>query len=59
MESGTALATFLSNIGEVTTNVTGMFGDVLSLFCSEPILLIPTAIFIVGAVIGLVKRLIG
>ena len=59
MESGTALATFLSNIGEVTTTVTVMFGDVLSLFGSEQLLLIPTAIFIVGAVIGLVKRLIG
>ena len=59
MESGTVLATFLTNIGSVVTTITGMFGNVLGLFCTEPILLIPTAIFIVGAVIGLVKRLIG
>ncbi len=59
MGSETVLATFLTNIGSVVTTLTGMFGNVLGLFATEPILLIPTGIFVIGAVIGLVKRLIG
>ncbi len=59
MGSETVLATFLTNISSVMTTLTGMFGDVLALFATEPILLIPTGIFVIGAVIGLVKRLIG
>lgn len=58
MGSETALATFLTNVGSVVTAITGFFADVLELFSNEPILLLPLGIFVIGAVIGLVSRMI-
>ena len=54
MEGGTALTTLQTAI----TFVWDQFSEMAELVTSQPILLLPVAIFAAGAAIGLVKRLI-
>lgn len=56
--SGVTIATYVASLTSGTGAITGMFSQILTLFATEPILIISTCIFVVGAVIGLVKRLL-
>ncbi len=55
MEVNTSLAT----LGQIFTQIMTWVGDLVSTISSQPLLLIPVGIFMVGAVIGLAGRLIG
>ena len=46
------------NLGTVVTWVIGQVGDVMDVVVQNPILLISVGIFVVGAAIGLFKRLV-
>lgn len=48
----------LANLGTVFTQVLDWLGDILSTVTAAPILLVGLGIFVTGAVIGLVYRLI-
>lgn len=56
--SGVTIAEYVSSLSSATPAITDMFGDILHLFATEPVLVLAFAIFLVGAVIGLCKRLI-
>ena len=56
--SGVTIAEYVTSLESASGAITGMFGDILHLFATEPVLVIAFAIFLVGAVIGLCKRLI-
>lgn len=48
----------ITNIGTLVTSITGWMGTILSTIVSNPLLLMMLGITVVGAVIGLVWRLI-
>ena len=48
----------MENLGTVVTQILTWIGSVLSTITASPILLIGFGIFVVGACIGLVKRLL-
>lgn len=52
-------ATVMEVLGTVVTAVMGYMGELVDIIVAEPLLLIPVGIFLVGASIGLAKRLIG
>lgn len=52
------LSTVLSGIGDVVTFLLGKFGDIIGLFTENPLLLLFVGIFVLGAIIGLVRRVI-
>lgn len=49
---------FLALIQAVITALVGNFGTILTLYTTQPILTVTFAIFVFGAVIGLVGRVI-
>lgn len=49
----------METLGTIFTQIMGWVGDLVSTISSEPLLLLPVGIFVVGAVIGLASRLIG
>lgn len=49
----------LSTLGEIFTQIMTWVGNLVSTIASQPLLLLPVGIFMVGAVIGLASRLIG
>ena len=53
------IQTGLEALGEIFTQVMTWVGDLVTTIASEPLLLLPVGIFVVGAVIGLAGRLIG
>lgn len=53
------MVTPMDNLSTVVGQLLTWVGQVLSTITSNALLLIPFAIFVVGAVIGLVKRLMG
>lgn len=57
MDSDTVTKT-LTTLGTAISFVWDQFSEMATKVTSEPILLIPVAIFAAGAAIGLVKRLI-
>ena len=46
-------------LGTVMTFVTGQFSSMVTTISSQPLMLIPVGVFVVGASIGLVKRVLG
>lgn len=56
MEGGN---TGMSAITTLFTTITGFMGDIITTIVSNPLFLLPVGIMVVGAVIGLAKRLIG
>lgn len=57
MEGSTANA--LTSLGTAIESLLTWMGNVVSTITSNPALMLPVAIFIVGGCIGLAKRLIG
>lgn len=51
------LTTFLTAMTEIVTWFLSKFASILTLYTTEPVLMIPFTIFVVGAIIGLVGRL--
>lgn len=49
----------MTSLGTLFTTITGWMSSLVTTIASEPLLLLPVGIFIVGAVIGLASRLIG
>lgn len=49
----------IATLGQIFTQVMTWVGDLVSTIASQPLLLLPVGIFMVGAVIGLAGRLIG
>lgn len=49
----------LSTLTEIFTQIMSWVGNLVSTIASQPLLLLPVGIFMVGAVIGLAGRLIG
>lgn len=49
----------LATLGQIFTQIMTWVGDLVTTIASQPLLLIPVGIFMVGAVIGLAGRLIG
>lgn len=49
----------LTNLGTVITQMMTWMTTVLTTIVTNPILLIPFAIFVIGACVGLVRRLMG
>ena len=52
-------ATSLTTLGAIFTQIMTWVGSLVTTIASEPLLLLPVGIFVVGAVIGLASRLIG
>lgn len=48
-----------ATLGTAVSNIWTWFFDMATEYFTNPILLIPLAIFVIGATIGLVKRVIG
>ena len=55
----TAMQALLSDIGSVITQLLTWVGNVITTIVGQPLLLIPFAIFVVGACVGLFARLFG
>lgn len=53
------VSTGLEALGTIFTQVMTWVGDLVETIASEPLLLLPVGIFVIGAVIGLAGRLIG
>lgn len=49
----------LETLGQIFTQIMTWVGSLVSTIASQPLLLLPVGIFMVGAVIGLASRLIG
>ena len=49
----------LQSLGEIFTQIMTWVGSLVTTIASQPLLLLPVGIFVVGAVIGLASRLIG
>lgn len=49
----------IGTLGEIFTAIMGWVGNLVTTIASQPLLLLPVGIFVVGAVIGLAGRLIG
>lgn len=56
---GEGVLTGMEQIGTVATFMWDQIGDVVSTISSQPLLLIPVGLMVVGAAIGLSKRFIG
>lgn len=48
----------LDGVKTVVTFLFGEFSSLVSTIAAQPLLLIPTGVFVTGAIIGLAKRLI-
>lgn len=53
------VSTGLEALGTIFTQVMAWVGILVTTIASQPLLLLPVGIFVVGAVIGLAGRLIG
>lgn len=53
------VSTGLEALGTIFTQVIAWVGNLVTTIASQPLLLLPVGIFVVGAVIGLAGRLIG
>ena len=51
--------TGMETLGTVITEIMGYMSEMITTISSQPLLLISVGIFLVGAAIGLAKRLIG
>ena len=51
--------TGLTTLGEIFDKLMTWVGSLVTTIASQPLLLLPVGIFVVGAVIGLAGRLIG
>ena len=51
--------TGLATLGDIFTQLMTWVGSLVTTIASQPLLLLPVGIFVVGAVIGLAGRLIG
>lgn len=49
----------LTTLGTIFNQIMNWVGSLVTTIASQPLLLIPVGIFVVGAVIGLASRLIG
>lgn len=49
----------MESLSTLFTTITGFMGTIVTTIVSEPLFLLPVGIMVVGAVIGLAKRLIG
>lgn len=49
----------LETLGSIFTQIMTWTGNLVTTIASQPLLLLPVGIFVVGAVIGLAGRLIG
>lgn len=49
----------IESLGELFTQFMTWVGTLVTTISSQPLLLLPVGIFVVGAVIGLAQRLIG
>lgn len=49
----------LTTLGEIFTQIMSWVASLVTTIASQPLLLLPVGIFVVGAVIGLASRLIG
>lgn len=49
----------LATLGQIFTQIMTWVGNLVTTIASQPLLLLPVGIFMVGAVIGLASRLIG
>ena len=49
----------LQSLGEIFTQIMTWVGSLVTTIASQPLLLLPVGIFVVGAVIGIASRLIG
>lgn len=49
----------LATLGQIFTQIMSWVGNLVTTIASQPLLLLPVGIFMVGAVIGLASRLIG
>ena len=49
----------MESLTTVMTFVTGQFSSMVTTISGQPLMLIPVGIFVVGASIGLVKRVLG
>ena len=49
----------LTALGTIFTTVMGWVSSLVTTIASQPLLLLPVGIFVIGAVIGLAGRLIG
>lgn len=58
MAEGDTINATLDGVKTVVTYLFGEFGNLVTTIASQPLLLLPTGIFIAGAIIGLAKRLI-
>lgn len=54
-----AVQTGLEALGTIFTQIMTWVGTLVTTIASQPLLLLPVGIFVVGAVIGLAGRLIG
>lgn len=52
-------STGVTLLGELFTTFTGWMGDIVTTMTSNAIFLLPLGVFVVGAAIGLAKRIIG
>lgn len=53
------VSTGLEALGTIFTQIMSWVGTLVTTISSQPLLLLPVGIFVVGAVIGLAGRLIG
>lgn len=53
-----AMADFLTNIGTAISQFVTWITTILSTVVSTPVLVVPIAIFVAGAMIGLARRLL-
>lgn len=56
---GEGVATGMESLGTIFTQIMSWVTNLVSTIASQPLLLLPVGIFVVGAVIGLASRLIG
>lgn len=58
MNETTSLATLLTNIGTIVTNVLGWVTDVADKIVSTPLLYLSLGFFVIGGVCGLIGRML-
>ena len=58
MNEPTALATLLTNIGSIVTQVLTWVGDVCDKIVSTPLLYLSLGFFVIGGVCGLIGRML-
>lgn len=52
------MATLLDDLGQVVTNVIGWVPDVVNTIVENPFLLLTTGVLLLGAVVGIIGRLL-